>query len=131
MKNGERIVNNLPVKLTQTELVQTGRKLANAQHNLQRAENEKKEAMSDFKNRIDRHTLEISNLSEVISSGEEYRPVECTRFYDRANKRVIVTRSDTGAVISDCPMDEEMSQLCIDEVSSDTDEDEGEEGSDS
>ena len=63
------------VELTTSEIQEKGQELAQAVSELYRLRSEKKEVMSDFKNKIDRKEKEISELTLTVNSGKELRVI--------------------------------------------------------
>lgn len=68
-------------------------------NNLQRAEEEKKAVMSDFKSRIDGYQASTNNLASKISSGFEVRQIDCTIVADYGKETWTTIRDDTGEVV--------------------------------
>ncbi len=90
---------HLPVKLKQDEVMDYGRDLAKASQDLRETQERKKDVTSDFKAQEAKCEAEISQLSRKISTGEEYRDIECTWAYDWEGGTKTLSRDDTGEVV--------------------------------
>lgn len=77
-------------------------------------ESERKEVAAKYKAKIEGHSNEIKRLSRIISSGIEYREVECEKQFDWAKGIVQIVRLDTGEVVDERPMKPEEEQRTLD-----------------
>lgn len=89
----------LPCKLSEKELKQHSKDLANAYDRSQELNSQ----LDTFKAQIKSHLTEvegnIGRLSSLVSSEIEYRAVDCELIYDfKAGKKTLI-RKDTGEVI--------------------------------
>jgi DUF1365 family protein len=86
----------LPVKLTQTEMLDKAKELSRANQDIVSLESSMKSMASEFKSKIQGKEAEIDILSQAISNGYEYRPVECYWDYDWKGGKKHLVRTDTG-----------------------------------
>lgn len=71
------ITKHLRCNLTESELLLFGRELAETTNELAQLEADKKRVVSDFAAKITERESRINRLSGVISTGYEFRDVEC------------------------------------------------------
>lgn len=95
----------LPVKLTESELLDRGRKMAEVVRERSRTELEKANAMKTYGETLKELNGEVSTLSRVISTGEEHREVEVYENKDYAEKTIKIFRADTHELVSSRSMD--------------------------
>lgn len=95
---------SLRVNLTQKETISFSQSLARANQDLAGEENEKKEVMSSFANKITMLKTNIFDLSKKISNGYEYRGVDVDVFFDYRKGIKIYVRRDTKEVVEEKPM---------------------------
>ena len=90
---------NLPVMLTSEELLSISKELAKANQDLSSILNQKKEMNASYgaKQKISEGLIEA--LSLKISTGKEYRDIECKITFDEVNLKKIITRTDTGEIV--------------------------------
>ena len=93
------IKKNLPVVLTREELLTISRELAKANQDLSSLLNQKKEANASFGARQKMSEGLIEDLSLKISTGQEYRNVECEITLDEIERKKIICRTDTGEIV--------------------------------
>lgn len=93
------VTKNVPVLLTITELLEISKELARANQDLARATNQKKEMAASFAATQKIAEAGIENLSLKISTGKEYRDVECSVTFDQKQMKKIIIRMDTGEVV--------------------------------
>ncbi|MCK5236445.1 MAG: hypothetical protein KAR06_05600 [Deltaproteobacteria bacterium] len=89
----------LPVKLTQEEVLHYSKELAKETQDLEEIEKRKKDVMADFGSQILKHKSEVGVLSRKISTGEEYRDIECEWNFDWKDGRKRLYRTDTGELL--------------------------------
>ncbi len=90
----------LPVALTEHELLDFGQQLARANTEHLAAEERKKLTNQQLKGDVDAKAARVSQLTSIVSSREEVRPVKCAWTMDlpkRGKKSLI--RLDTQAVV--------------------------------
>ena len=107
-KKRTKISRWLPVALTETEILERSRTMSERCKEKQKIEAEKAAVVRDFGEKLKKLSGEISRLSEIVSSGEEQRTVDCHE--EIRGNRVVLIREDTGAVVSDRPATEEEKQ---------------------
>lgn len=99
-KNNNYITKrHLPVKLTDVELLDISRELAKDSQDLQESENRKKEVNAEFTAKMNGMKSSIEIASRKISTGEEYRDVDCEVQLNTEERKKIVTRTDTWKVV--------------------------------
>ena len=107
MKDSKVETIPLPVKLTEAEMLERSRELANEVHAHDAAQERQKESAKAHKNTVDTHEAKIRSLSRVVSSGEEHRPVECEWQADAGLRTLKLVRRDLGTVVRSRPMSDE------------------------
>ncbi len=105
------ITKDLPCELTSEELMDRSKDLAEAVKAVANAENQKKLAVSSHTSEIKRAEAKRDVLSNVVSTGQEYKEVLVERVWDYKNKKIIETRTDTGEVILTRDMSDDEMQL--------------------
>ncbi len=90
------IKKNLPVILTNTELLGISKELAKANQDKAHVESEKKEVNAGFAAKQKMCDAHIESLSLKISTEREYRDVECEMIFDHENRTKTTYRKDTG-----------------------------------
>lgn len=93
------IKKKLPVALTREELLSISKELARANQDLSSLLNQKKEANASFGARQKMSEGLIEDLSLKISTGQEYRDIECEITFDEPARKKIICRTDTGEVV--------------------------------
>ena len=92
---------SLRVIFTTPELLELGKKLAEATQAVAAAENEKKDITSRLKAKCDEASSRAERLSSELTSGYTYRPVPCeVRFDTPANGQKTTVRLDTRETVS-------------------------------
>ena len=100
----ETVTRYLPVKLTEDEITERGRTIAERLKKKSGLEAEKAGITRSFGEQIKDINGEIKALSDSISKGEELRPVKCSERLDTANKTYRLRRNDTGEIVEERPM---------------------------
>ncbi len=91
---------------TEPEMLDMGKRLARANERLDALAREKEEVVSAIKARASKIESEVSDLSQNLNKGYEYRDIECTVEYHKPeNGKKTVTRLDTGELVEVTPMD--------------------------
>ncbi len=112
-----RFDRQLGVQLTETELREKSRQLANTIPEIEGVERRKKAAADGFKSELERWSGVQAELSKQVDTGEELRAVACREVHDYAHKLVLVYRSDTNVMVERREMnDYEFQQDMFDEV---------------
>jgi hypothetical protein len=93
------IKRDLPVTLTETELLQKAREAAKLQQDKVSAEEQAKSAAATYKDKISGAQSNINILSRDISNGYEYRQVDCYWEMDYKKQKKSLIRTDTGEVV--------------------------------
>ncbi|MBO9592766.1 MAG: hypothetical protein J7599_07630 [Niabella sp.] len=94
------ITRSLKYEFTASEIHDLSLNLANEVQDMALVEAEKKSASAGYKGKIDNHKKSISDLSAKISTGCEYRDVECEVIYHKPeNGKKTIIRGDNGKVI--------------------------------
>ncbi len=94
----------LPVRLTEAEIAERGRRAAVAMERVEQLEAAKAAAMSDWKWKIDGAEKERDELLRTIARGTEERAVECIETFEWRTGTVTVVRVDTGAKVRERAM---------------------------
>ncbi len=92
---------NVPVRLTKDELLQAGKDLAKCNADMTDLENKKKEVVADYGTRINRAKADAEVSGRLISTGEEYRDVECDVVIHIETHTKTIIRPDTGEVVEE------------------------------
>lgn len=127
MKNLEKLKPTQPVKIikellrvefSQDEIKDFGAALARASIEIQDLTNQKKAMSSEFKAKIDAKTAEIESISTKITTGHEYKMVECEEKHNDPNTGMkTIRRKDTGEIVAKKAMKIEEMQLELDVTS--------------
>jgi hypothetical protein len=95
----------LRVTLTDAELRETSRKLADKATELNQLEEDKKRASSHFSSEVKAARGEITKLSQLVTSGYELREVPCHIWFHKPKAgQKITVRIDTGETIDTAMM---------------------------
>lgn len=100
------ITRKLTCILTEDDVLDRGRQLAQTEYDLAAIEREKKAANDEFKKQLDATSGKIVNLSRAIKNGEEERDVVCVVNDNWGNYKKEVVRTDTGEMIESYDMTE-------------------------
>lgn len=100
--NSYKEKRNVPVRLDQDELLHAGKLLAKANAEAVDIENKKKEAVSNFTTLTNRAKAEAEVQGRLISTGEEYRDVECNVILNIEKCKKTIIRPDTQEIIEEC-----------------------------
>ena len=93
------IKKNLPVVLSRDELLTISKELAKANQDLAKIANQKKEVNASLGAQKKMSEAIIEDLSLKISTGQEYRDVECEITFDESDRKKFVCRLDTGEIV--------------------------------
>lgn len=96
-----RITKQLPVALTEAEMVKLGQELAHETVEIDAKYAHKSEVAKEINALIEAHENEVKRLSALINAKAERRDVECLMRYDFTAMTVITTRLDTDEVIEE------------------------------
>ena len=92
----EYIKRDLPVTLTETEVLQKAKELAKFQQDKVSFEEQAKSASANYKDKIAGAQLNINILSREITNGYEQRMIDCYWESDYATRTKNLFRTDTG-----------------------------------
>lgn len=93
-------IESLKYTFNAEELATIARSLALANQEAEAIEDEKKEAVANFKARIEAQETAISRYARLYANGYEYRNVECEDLLNNpGNGRKTIVRKDTGEVV--------------------------------
>ena len=109
---GKRIELKLRCDLGRAELLQRGQELAEAQREAARVEDEKRDVMKNFKERLEEIYGRMRETGEAIREKSEFRLVACEVQFNTpsvGSKRTI--RLDTGELLRDESMTPDEQQL--------------------
>ena len=97
-------VRNLPVALSEAELVERAKILGDLVVEITRKEEEKRATSKSLQKSIDVLKERQTELAMICVAGEELREIECEIAQNYKNDVVDVIRIDTGEVIESRPM---------------------------
>ena len=106
-----KLIENLPVRLTDAELASKAFELGRAVMELIQKKQDLKDYVSDEKAKIDEVAASIEELAAVLEQRQEMRAVECYEQFDHENATVEVIRRDTFEIVRVRPMTEQDRQL--------------------
>lgn len=106
-KKNQPFKRNLEVKLTNTEILEYSKDLTKAIKDKVEAEKKLKSVSLVIKSEIAEFEGRINALSEKVSSGTEYRPVDCTYYFIPKRHKKEIIRMDTGEKVGETDMTEE------------------------
>lgn len=95
-KHGER---TLAVQLTDAELLEQAKRMAEATEEAEAAEAEQKTAATHYKAKAEEARGKAKAARTLLRNGYDYRSVKVTMTLDFDKKIVTITRDDTGAVV--------------------------------
>lgn len=95
----KRVVRNLPVKLTDTELLEFGKRLAQSSTDIHNEEERQTQVKAELKAKLGAFETERSRLAGIVASGRENRDVSCDMVFDYSRLIVEVIRTDTKEVV--------------------------------
>ena len=105
-----RFTKVLPCKLSDEELGEKAKEIADVYTEIDALEDEKKVRASEYTEKINERSRAMAELIEQVKTRSAPRPVECiTRANDRLGE-VDEVRTDTGEVIETRPMGEDERQ---------------------
>jgi hypothetical protein len=107
MKNKDEETRELPVKLTNGELLQRGESLAIAELTASRLGEARARITADIKAQSEQR----ARLAAVIEAGCEARPVRCVWRPDFELGHLELVRGDTGEVVEQAPLTAQDRQL--------------------
>lgn len=107
----------LECKLTDAELKDCSKKLAEAISRKTRIENSLEGFKSEKKAEIQSCDGEISLMSEKVNSEKEFRSVDCSIEYDFKRSKKTITRKDNGEIykVEDITDEERQEELLLQE----------------
>lgn len=94
----------LPCRLTDQERQERATKLAQSVQDAAKLEADLAGIRSKYKTEIERVEESIRDLSKVVSSGLEYRPIEVIEQKDAARRVMETIRQDTGEIVWTRPL---------------------------
>ena len=106
-----KTIKFLPVKLTEDELRDLGKNLADEMGRLVELETEAKQAANQYKSSMKQIAATTARLSGLVRQGYEQREVGCMEVINYKTNRLAATRTDTGIVVEDRPLRMDERQL--------------------
>lgn len=100
--------------LTQEEKNDAGQELGHKEKQLAQIESDRKDRMAAFKAQADEVKARISDLSNKVTLGYEYRKFCCVREFDFKKKLRVYKDVETGQVIDTKPMEADDYQMKLD-----------------
>lgn len=113
----------LAVFLTQEEMLEQAKKMAEATEDAERAESDRKSSATHYKALEEEAQGKARAARCLLRNGYDYREVPVTITKDWDTKTVTITRDDTGAVVSAREMRDSELQIEIATEEAPTDED--------
>lgn len=116
VRRKDLISRRLPCRLTESENVERCKELAGAVEEREEAAmtfEAAKERTKELKDVVVAREGRVTTISKVISSNTETRDVDCCVILDYGQSRVLAQRTDTDAIVSVRPMNEEELQMEI------------------
>lgn len=113
MMNAPKTIEDLPVPLTQAEILLKSKEHAKLSMDRAELEERKKLAAADFKNKIDSLEDRIYALVKEVHTGIELRPIECYDVPNYKDEMVETKRSDSHETIRSRPMHPTERQLAL------------------
>lgn len=103
---GKRITKTLPCELTEEEILETGHALAENVKDLNDLEEEKKEVVKKYQDRINTLDTQQRRLALAVQTGKEDREVECEWLWHTPTKgRKTLVRLDINETVRIDEMD--------------------------
>lgn len=112
----KNVTKQLPVTLTDEEILKYGRDCARAQADRNQIQNTAKQVAKEFSAKVAEQEAIIAKLSVYINSGKETRDIACIELKNWTKGTVLVQRTDTHETIESRPMREDEKQMEMQEV---------------
>lgn len=93
------IHRELPVDLSEEELLKLSKELANRQIAHMDIEAQAKAATTEWRDKVKHSKLGLEEVANAIKDKRRFVMIECVEEYDHARQMIIVTRQDTGESI--------------------------------
>lgn len=113
IKEKRRYPEKLPVTLTDSELLTFAREQSAALHRRDKLEESFKTIKAQSNADIGREEETVHKCASIISTGVEWRNVECAEMHDYERSIVSIVRLDTGEVVRERVMSQEDRQFDI------------------
>lgn len=111
-------IKNLRVQLSEKELLEKDKELAELQNHASELGSDKKRVVSQYKADLDATTARIEGAANVLTSGYRFDDVECELVadYPEENQKSYI-RTDTGEIVSTMAMtaDDKQEELPFDD----------------
>lgn len=101
----------LPVKLTEDQLLKVARKMVEVEDKIGGFTTKKKDSADYYKGLIDVEAKKVRDYASMIRSGEMYKDISCTVYFVQEGMKVETIRDDTGEVVESRPMTDHEKQL--------------------
>jgi hypothetical protein len=113
---------SLPCLLTDQEKIEKGLALSGLLSEINSLEVQKKAMADRFKKEIEGKSLEVSDISQIISDGFEQRMVECIEERDYEKMMIHIIRTDCGVIVRSRAMtlDERQEPMFDEQVEAET-----------
>lgn len=95
----KRVVRNLPVKLSDVELLEFGKRLAQSSSDISGEEDRQTQVKAELKARLGAIENERTRLAAIVSSGRENRDIPCDLVFDYSRLIVECLRLDSKEVV--------------------------------
>ena len=89
----------LAIPLTDEELAERARKMAELRKEVGRLEEAKKASAAEYKGKIDRVNGEVDEIASEVRAGTREEGVQCAVGIDGTGNNMVTVRKDTGAVV--------------------------------
>ena len=93
-------IRDLPVKLTDAEMIVKGQELAELENELRSLEDKKRETSKEFSGQLEAMRKKIADTAHEINTKQEFRDVEVETVRDEKELTIMVVRLDTGEIVS-------------------------------
>jgi len=101
----------LKCQLTEEEWVETAEQMSEAIDALKELEDDRQAFAKDMKARMAAKEAEVNRLNNLCRAKYEWRDAPCQRRFDFNNRKIVVTRDDTGEVVWSREMREDELQM--------------------
>jgi hypothetical protein len=106
MQRPVRSVEVLPCILTDEEKITKAQEMCNAHQKIDELELDLEGIKKQFKSDIEKLEKVALDLRQQVSTGKQYKDVECSIVWDFDEKKKVYVRNDTGEVVRETPISE-------------------------
>lgn len=109
----EKTTEWLKYTFSEEEITEKSKEMAKCTIVAKNLEEQKKAIASDLKGQIDQALLTANMMAKHIQEGHEYRNIDCMKDLDFDKQETIITRVDTGEIITTRKMNAGEKQMTI------------------